>query len=90
MNLKTALALVKERGYLNQFSTPADCWFVAHRIPGGEASDAAEIPTKTAFRLIDAGLVERAGWGNELVNRGGVGTVWYTAKPTQTSQAAAK
>jgi len=88
MDLQTALARVREHGYLNEFSTPSETWFVAHSVPGGESADAIEIPTKTAFRLIDEGLVERDGYGSELVNRSGCGSVWYRAKATKTRQAA--
>jgi len=52
MNQRIALALVRKHGYLNEFASMSDTWFVAHNVPAEETSDSPLIPTNTALKLI--------------------------------------
>lgn len=59
-DVHAALALIREKGVLNQFSTPADDWFVAaseHRENSHNEGDFIENDIGRA--LIDAGLVRQ-------------------------------
>jgi hypothetical protein len=52
MNKSQALALVRKHGYLNEFSSMSDHWFVAHNAPGEEDANSPVIPTNAALQLI--------------------------------------
>jgi hypothetical protein len=57
-----ALRTITRLGFLNEFSTISDTWFVAHRVPGGvPVKSSVLIDNRVAFRLIDRGCVERLG-----------------------------
>ncbi len=78
MNEVQALAAIQKRGFLNEFSTPLDTWFVAHSVPAGDSADAVTIPTNIALQLIHVGAVSQAGRGTAL-SGASCRTAWYRA-----------
>jgi hypothetical protein len=79
---RVALRVIRQRGYLNEFWSQCDRWFVAHSVPGGQSLDAAVIDANLACRLIDQGKVERVGDGRDLLD-GGCRLVWYQLRAKQ-------
>jgi len=87
MNRRTALAHIRERGYLNRFSTMGDTWWCAHSVPGGEAEDAIEIPSNMALWLIQLGEVIPAGKGDDLAERDQCFISWFVPNPAKAKAA---
>jgi hypothetical protein len=61
-----ALLEVTKRGYLNEFSSRCDYWFVIHSVPGGMAIDCPVVAVKVAEEMIDNGMVTKVGEGQSL------------------------
>lgn len=78
-DLDQAMALIRERGYLNEFLKPGETWFVAHCVPGGDSEDAEPIDDVVGFELLRSGLLERAG-DCLLPGAGATWAVWYVPK----------
>lgn len=85
----SALKAIGEHGFLNEFSTMGDTWFVAHSVPAGDSEDAVPVPARIAYRLIDEGRLERLGAGTALGDAG-TAVTWYCAKPQEGAQRAAQ
>ena len=83
MNLETAIDLIRGRGYLNEWVTPADTWWVAHSVPGNLQQDGdvegTPIPPEVAEDLLISGLLEPLGrdWAWDRQSRVG----WFRIRP---------
>jgi hypothetical protein len=77
---REALRAIRKRGYLNEWATPGDTWWVAHCVPGGLSDDAALIDPDLAERLLTSGLLEQIGgrqWAMDRQSR----IAWYRIRP---------
>jgi hypothetical protein len=61
-----ALLEISKRGYLNEFSSRSDYWFVIHSVPGGMAIDCPVVAVPIAEGLIEKGMVKKVGEGHAL------------------------
>jgi hypothetical protein len=78
-SMASALIAIQRLGYLNEFSTMVDTWFVAHSVPGGDAEDAIQIKASIAYLLIHEKLVTEVGRGTALGDNG-CRLVWYALR----------
>jgi hypothetical protein len=74
--MASALTAIQRLGYLNEFSTMVDSWFVAHSVPGGDSEDAIQIKASIAYLLIHEKRVVEVGRGTALGDSG-CRIVWY-------------
>ena len=75
-SVASALTAIQRLGYLNEFSTMVDTWFVAHSVPGGDSEDAIQIKALIAYLLIHEKRVTEVGRGTALGDNG-CRLVWY-------------
>jgi hypothetical protein len=78
-----AMKTVRERGFLNQFSTMADTWFIAHSVPGGSSADAVEIEPEMANYFIRNRLVVEVGRAFNVMGDGSL-CVWFAPRDSST------
>jgi hypothetical protein len=85
MNKTAALALVHKHGYLNEFASMSDSWFVAHSVPGEETEASPLIPSNIALRLItgEGAPLEERGFTNPREDDPTFSVTWYAPKAAE-------
>lgn len=73
----SALKAIRRLGYLNEFSSMGDTWFVAHSVAGGDSEDAEQIAPSVAYQLIDGHQIVRSGDAPEVLGGAGTRIAWY-------------